>query len=244
MNWKDRYYVLVNDKCERIVVDRLDMSRRYKRMGRAFVNYSKYNGLTYYKHITLTQRQENYKPKFLNNFFNKVRREFGKIVYFWTTEVQERRYDRTGDAVLHWHVIIGFEPDTNIDAEKILKLQRFWPYGNLDVRSVRCLNLKYLLKYITKTINSPLHVVYGIRKAGMSAIGQLYRHSRHRINQILHWFSYNMELIGKTFKVDKHGVYYEYEYMDSVFRKSYVLVFPAWEIVGSFSDWDLDYLGF
>lgn len=68
INYNARYFVMENHEGERIVVDRCDYMRKYKKMARGWVNYTQYNGLVYYKHITLTQAKESYKPNILNNF--------------------------------------------------------------------------------------------------------------------------------------------------------------------------------
>jgi len=232
IDFKARYFVMQNRDGRRIVVDRFDRMHRYRKMARAFVNYTQFNGFVYYKHITLTQAIESYKPNLLNNFFNKVRRYYGDIAYIWTAEIQEERLEKYNEAVLHWHVIVGFLPGTDIDSSEIARLQRYWRYGNLDIRSIKRLNLSYILKYITKSLNNSIHKV---RRISMSRIPLLYRHFKSNIIKCIEWAEYNLERLFGFYRVDSKGIYYRY--FDDLFqkwRKDYMLLLNSWRLVGSF----------
>ncbi|MBI5057087.1 MAG: hypothetical protein HZB61_10785 [Nitrospirae bacterium] len=137
-----------------------------KRLAQGFLNKVRIEPY-FLKHITLTQAKENYQPKFLNLFFSNMRCYYGKIVYIWTAEIQEKRLESTGEAVLHWHVIIGFPIDIEFGKEDVLRIQRYWKYGNVDIRPVRKPSMSYLMKYITKSLGDGYDKV---RRIGSSQI--------------------------------------------------------------------------
>ena len=235
MDWYARYFKVRNQDGEEIVIDRYDNTRNYKRMGRAFCNFTKMNGLLFIKHITLTQAKESYKPNILHPFFMALRKRYGRIAYIWTAEIQEERREKYGDVVLHWHVVVAFEPDVHFGKEDILKIQSYWKYGNVDIKPVKKLNLGYIMKYIQKSLDTPLIEYQGlkVRKISMSRIPQLYRHCKEKMLQCLDWFKFHLDDIGKFFKVDKKGIYYEFPDYWGVLRKDYAVMLNRWVIV----DW-------
>lgn len=157
-----------------------------------------------------------------------------------TAEIQEERREKYGEAVLHWHLVVAFEPDVRFDKEDIVRIQRSWKYGNVDVKPIRKLNLNYILKYIQKALDTPLIEYHGlrVRKISMSRIPVMYRYFREKVHRIIEWFDCHTERIGKFFKVDKKGIYYEYwDSAWSRWRKDYALVLNSWQIVDSY-DYD------
>jgi hypothetical protein len=140
-----------------------------------FINYVKENvERPFYKHITLTLA----KPlanhsNVLNGFFNKMRRDFGKIVYVWTSEIQEERLEKYGDAVLHWHVMVCFTEYVLFDGEKIKKIVAYWPYGIVQVRPAPLERLNYLIKYIDKAVGEGINGK--VRHSGSSRVHPMYK---------------------------------------------------------------------
>ncbi|HXX53768.1 MAG TPA: hypothetical protein VEI28_04275 [Thermodesulfovibrionales bacterium] len=111
-----------------------------------------------YKFITLTQGAESYHPRILNDFMNSMRRYYGHVIAFWTVEVQEKRALRTGDRVLHWHIMLFF-PDlrqSDFGRMDVFRIQSYWKYGDdrnsADIVPVYKPRLDYLLKYVTKAL--------------------------------------------------------------------------------------------
>jgi|WetSurMetagenome_2_1015567.scaffolds.fasta_scaffold00012_29 hypothetical protein len=244
MNWTDRYWLVESKEGEVVLIDRKVSLGNYKRMARGFENYTKMNGYTYYKHVTLTQKKESYEPKFLNNFFMALKRRYGRVAYIWCAEVQEERLERTGESVLHYHIVIAFEYGTEFSREDILKIQSYWKYGNVDIKPVRNRKiLNYIMKYISKSLETPLLCYRGlkVRKIGMTRIGQIYRHIKRHFCRILEWFDYDIDKIGKFFKVDKKGIYWNY--WDEIFRswhKDYALVVNRWRVLETFEEMPAD----
>lgn len=158
---------------------------RYRRLGMGFLNSLKMTP-RFVKHITLTQRVESYKPNILNPFFVKLRRYYGNAVYVWTAEVQESRAETSGERVLHWHVLIGFDYGIDFGKEDIARLQLYWKYGNLDVKPVRRANLGYLMKYIGKALG--LGFEYSIRRIGSSQIAGYLRQSWQKVAGAIQFF--------------------------------------------------------
>lgn len=239
MNWSARYFKVKNQDGEEVVIDRWDARSRYNKLARAFVQHAKHEGLLYYKHITLTQKEESYKPRILHPFLMALKKRYGRIAYIWTVEVQEERKEKYGVSVLHWHLVVAFEPDVSFGREDIEKIQSYWSYGNVDIRPVRKLNLDYVLKYVQKSLDTPLIEYQGmrVRKIGMSRISQLYRHAKENIHKIMNWFEGRFHEMGEFFKVDKKGVYYEwYDSWFDRWRRDYALVVNAWQIVDAYDE--------
>lgn len=135
---------------------------------------------------------------------------------------------------MHWHVIVAFRPGTDINTEEIARLQQYWKYGNLDVRSVRKLNIGYILKYITKSLNNVIEIPYKIRRISMSRVPELYRHVKANIIKAIEWSGFNLKKIFGFFRVDKKGIYYRY-YDDyfKVWCKDYAILLNSWQLIGS-----------
>jgi hypothetical protein len=168
---------------ERLTID--TYVGRYKRLGMGFLNNLKMNP-AFLKHITLTQREESYKPNILNPFFVQLRRFYGDVSYIWTAEVQEERYEKYGERVLHWHVIVAFDEDIDFGREDVFRLQRYWKYGNLDIKPIRKASLTYLMKYISKALD--IDVGAKIRRIGSSRIAAYFRMPWNKFLKALSWF--------------------------------------------------------
>jgi len=140
------------------------------------------------KHVILTQAVESYKPRILDNFLCAMRKWYGDIVYIWTVELQEERLEKYGEAVLHWHFVIGFDWGINFGRDDVLRMQRYWKYGFCDVRPIHNLNLSYLLKYITKSLNSPLEKIHKIRRIGTGRVAVWLKQSWRRVMEAYEFF--------------------------------------------------------
>jgi hypothetical protein len=114
-----------------------------------------------------------------------MRKYYGDIVYIWTIEVQEERAEKYDDRVLHWHIMIGFDYDIEFGKDDIIRIQRYWKYGNVDVKPVRKPNMGYLMKYITKSLDSPIESAYKVRKIGSSRIWGYLRQSWTKLSMAI-----------------------------------------------------------
>lgn len=109
----------------------------------------------------------------LRRFIRLVRKKYPGYRWVAVPEIQEKRAERTGFEVWHWHLAVkGFQD--------VRYLREVWRSvvgeGNIDVRGPsgksRCgkLNLAYyLVKYISKkveAVNSGLHRYFGTRDVG------------------------------------------------------------------------------
>ena len=188
---KERYLLLKNEETgESCMID--TVLARYQKIACGFMNFLRLNP-SYCKHIILTQSYEQYKPKHINNFMNQMRRRYGKIAYIWTVEIQEKRLQKYKEAVLHWHLIVGFKMFTDIDDQEIKKIQSFWKYGDdrnsVEIRSIKSPSTSYILKYITKALDSPILSEYRVRKIGTSMIESYLKQSWAKVQRIVSYFA-------------------------------------------------------
>lgn len=181
----DYIYIKNEFTGEEAVIDR-KMARSNKIM-LGFMNSVRL-GCYRVKMITLTQAVESYQPKHINNFLNCVRRRHGAVVYVWTNEIQEERFKKYGERVLHWHILVAFDWETDIDVDEIKRLQRYWKHGTLKVTSASYERTKYLLKYITKSLGTVLEYQYKIRRIGSSKIEGWLKQSWKRLLEAWDWF--------------------------------------------------------
>lgn len=136
--------------------------------------------------ITLTYAKEsNYKDskKHLNNFFNKLRKDYKSLKYLWVLEYG------TKNKRLHYHVLTNIKMNITLSSTKEMKLtehkaleqefsKNYWNYGFVDIRSLKqedntnialyvacyitqdLLELKFtgyrVYGYSNKTLNKPL----------------------------------------------------------------------------------------
>ena len=167
-----RYLLLHNEKTgEDCVIDKVEA--RHRRLACGYMNLLKMKGY-FIKHIILTQGYEQYKPKHINAFMVKMRRYYGKLHYLWTVELQMERLKETGEAVLHWHILLGFPSGTSIGADDIKRIQNYWKFGDMrnsvEIRPVKNASVNYLMKYITKALDCAVMTQYKIRRIGSSLI--------------------------------------------------------------------------
>lgn len=218
---------------------------RYQRLAQGFLNHLKLNG-GFLKHIILTQSEESYHPKILNNFLMALKKRFGKLHYLWTVEIQEHRLEKYGKAVMHWHILCAFPEGTWFDSEglDIAKIQSYWKYGDMtnsvEVRSVRSPSLTYLLKYTTKALCSP--VAEKVRRIGSSMIAGYLRQSWTKLSRLLEntvcsgWCSLD-EL--KLFSFSRNGsafVHVTDENGERSREKIYDSGKSAWSVIGRYDE--------
>lgn len=169
---------------------------RYRRLAQGFLNKMKV-GRYFVKMITLTQGDESYRPKFLNSFLTNLRIFYGKCPYLWTVEVQEKRFITYGEKVLHFHILVGFPWDHRFTGDDIRRLNSWWSYGSVEVTPApdRYRSVRYLLKYITKSLSSPLLAEYDIRRVGSSNLPGYLRQSWEKFSAAVeHFQSWGQEL--------------------------------------------------
>lgn len=154
---------------------------RYRRMSQAFINSLKLEA-RFLKHITLTQSYEQYKPRMLKNLLMALRRRYPNTIYIWCVEIQEERLKKYGEAVLHWHILTAFQYDVglNFGAEDIEKIVSYWKFGGVQVSAVRKPSVSYLLKYMTKALNTPIE--YNVRRMGSSKLPGYLRQSWKKLS--------------------------------------------------------------
>lgn len=163
---------------------------RAKKVAMGFMNTLRLSPY-YVKHIILTQSKESYKPNILHSFFTRMRQVYGNIVYLWTAEIQEERLQNTGEAVLHWHIICGFEWDGSkrFDSDDVKQIQKFWKFGDMrnsvEVRKVFKPSFSYLMKYMTKAIASEIVNDFKLHRVGSSRIAGWLRQSWSRLTRAI-----------------------------------------------------------
>lgn len=200
---------------------------RYERLGKGFLNKMRFSHNSFLKHITLTQKTESYHPRILNNFFSAVRRYYGDVIYIWTAEIQEFRSEKFGDKVLHWHVLIAFDNDIQFGRDDVIRLQKYWKYGNLDIRPVRKPSVSYLMKYITKSLGSGFGK---IRRVGSSCIEAYYRQGLNALISAIMFFG---GLVPLSEYYWYRGRAYLYENVEHQRGRIYIYNPPRqWEVVG------------
>lgn len=177
-----RYIKIRNSETEEEVIIDTYMSR-YRRLAMGFLNTLKLDPY-FVKHITLTQKVENYKPRILDDFRRKLKRFYGDVVFLWTVEAQER-------GVLHWHLLVGFpyDPEGIFNKSDIDRIQLYWKYGNVDIKPIRKPSMFYLLKYITKSLDVGLELIdYQIKRIGSTRISGYLRQSWTRLLKAIEYF--------------------------------------------------------
>ena len=228
---------------QRVVID--PSRSRYIKMSQGFINMLRLEG-RFLKHITLTQTKESYKPRILNSFMMALKKRYGKFLYIWSVEIQEKRFIKYGDKVLHWHCLIGFDYNIGLDfgGEDIRKIASYWKHGGCEIVPVKKPSVRYLMKYITKALNAD--VDFKIRRMGCSSLPSFYRQSWKKLAPAiealtskglpLHQFDF--------FYWDYRGgfVVYDYEicrrrHGNRLFKKNYRFYFyrhpkSDWSVVG------------
>lgn len=113
--------------------------------------------------ITLTFKKEtDYKvsKKYLNNLFNKLRKDYPKLKYIWILEYGEEH------GRLHYHVLTNILSHLNLKVDgrkskehKSLEnifCSQYWKYGFVDIRNFKCeenINVAlYVSTYIIKSL--------------------------------------------------------------------------------------------
>jgi hypothetical protein len=175
---------------------------RYRRLAQGFLNKLKLEP-RFVKMITLTQGKESYHPKILNTFLTNLRTFYEDISYLWTVEVQEKRYLTSGEKVLHWHILVGFPWEHKFTGDDVRRLDSWWQYGTVEVTPApdRYRSVSYLMKYISKSLSSPLLDEYDIRRIGSSKLAGYLRQSWKRLTDALsHFTAYGWNISDYTWR--------------------------------------------
>ena len=193
---------------EEIVVEGLEDRDTYLKLKRArtaarkFSNFVRLTGHDVkLKHIVLTQGEEGFNPRYLNSFLTSLKRRFSYFSYFWTSEIQKERLEKTGDAVLHWHLVIAIPFDDDCNQEDISKL---WKRGFVWVSSVNGSGiLKYIMKYITK--DGEYFEEKSARKFGGCRIPSVYSLTLRQLRKALEQVAYDFNLLESWAWVNGRG---------------------------------------
>lgn len=94
----------------------------------------------------------------LKRFVEKVRKRKGgeHFEYIGVTEIQTKRFEETGKAVLHFH-LIAFNSGFSVNKKKYPNpdLEKIWKHGRCDVRPITSKGIAtYLSKYLSKDMLS------------------------------------------------------------------------------------------
>ncbi len=226
------------------VVKILNKSKKemaYRRLAQGFLNFIKYEvKRPFIKHVTLTQKRENYKPRILDDFRRKLKSRYGKIYSLWVVEVQKERLARSGEAVIHWHMMLVFAKRVEFGKKDVLAIQKMWKYGNVDIKPVRKASVSYLMKYIGKAFKGgDFTQVEGARRVGASRFSSFYKQSEAKIKKAWDFF----KKIGREYTEMVNDYYWEngkcfVQGIDGTGRRSgrvYLYKPARWEFKG-FSD--------
>lgn len=214
---------------EEIIINTDKKESRYRRICLGFLNKLKMES-KFVKHIILTQKEENYRPTIIHSFMTRMKKVYPGSLYIWTVEEQER-------GVLHWHIIYAFDWEIDFTKEDVLRIQKFWKYGIVEVVPVRKrVNLNYLTKYITKALSNAELLSRHIKRIGTSRIEGWLKQGWQRVLRAIKWF-----LDAGYCELDdfywRNGRAYV-EYVNE--RGSYLVYKPPkeWEVVGyATSEW-------
>ena len=206
----------------------------YDRIAKGFLNSVKLRP-HFIKHIILTQAKESYKPRILHSFLVALKKRYGNVVYIWTVELQEKRFHTTGEAVLHWHIIVAFPYEIGIGfgREDIEKIQRYWKYGHVKVVPVRKLNLGYLMKYLEKELSQDIGLstlFEGVRRIGTSKISPWLKQGFPSVLAVMSWFA----VVGQDINSFHWYKGSAYVYEDARYKRGRLYVYKRkkeWEYV-------------
>ncbi len=212
----------------------------YDRIAKGFLNTMKLKNY-FVKHIVLTQAKESYKPKILSNFMTMMKRKYGKdCVYIWTVELQEKRFEETGDAVLHWHIMYAFpyEIGLNFKREDIEFIAKKWKYGLVKITPVRKMSLGYLMKYIKKELSEEIGIKElfdRVRRIGTSVIPGYMKQGFNHVLEMLSWFALNT--------IDPDEFYWykgsAYLYLDEKYKRGREYIYKRtvnWEFIDGWNE--------
>lgn len=155
--------------------------------------------------LTLTfAKESNYKEskKYLNNLFNKLRRDYKGLKYLWVLE-----YGENGTHRLHYHVLTNIPIDINLSTSKEYKTkehkeleqkfkQQYWKYGFVDIRKLNDegnTNVAlYVSSYIVKSmkdISLNGYRIYGYSYKTMDKPKIYKSMDKRTIEEILNYYS-------------------------------------------------------
>ena len=152
--------------------------------------------------ITLTFAEEqNYKysKKYLNNFFNKLRKDYPNLKYLWVLEYGEE------NGRLHYHVLTNILSHLNLKVEgrksnehKSLEktfMDHYWKYGFVDIRDFKQeenINIAlYVSTYMIKSlkdINLEGYRIYGYSHKTLEKPLEIRCYSKDSLIELLNTF--------------------------------------------------------
>lgn len=134
--------------------------------------------------VTLTYRDAHgWRPEHVRNYLHSVRKWLkrltgDRLAYVWVAEVQTERERRTGDAVLHYHVVFWLPKGVTMPkADK----RGWWPHGMTKTERVRKSAVAYVMKYASK-FDSKEGLPHGARIYGVGGLDAAARGVRRWCN--------------------------------------------------------------
>lgn len=138
--------------------------------------------------VTLTYAEANaWEPKHISRAVDGFRRWCQRrgypCKYTWVAEIQPKRLERTGDAVVHYHAIIWLPVgvqmpfwDIPITSAAGRVREAFWPHGMTNTERARS-GVGYLMKYLSK-LGELTVFPEGLRLYGVGGLDDLARQVR------------------------------------------------------------------
>lgn len=170
---------------EGAVIEADPVKMRVKRMRRVILTSARYleadqraEGAAVPLAVTLTYRKAGeWEPRHMRAFMKRVgawaaRRAIRRLRYIWVAEIQERRYSRTGEAVVHYHAVIWL-PASQARHFPFPDSNGWWPHGWSRVEACRC-GAAYAAKYASKSGEAGAFPK-GLRLFGAGGLGPVRR---------------------------------------------------------------------
>ena len=251
-----RFKEFVSPSGERFIQD--SKYHRQENLMKGWLNKCADMGQGLYKHVMLTQDHEHYKPKIRDGFRRRLNRYFegrgfGKVQEVWSVEIQDERAERSGEVVLHWHVVFfvpGMRP-SQFTGDDVRAVKGMWDYGGKKNgvrfgKPVRKPSLGYLMKYIADDLGADLASEFKVHRVGSTQVEGFWRRSVKKLGMAL--AKYGEWIREGVMEVDWKGVFVRRPLTDreveaneqNPFRcrwrscKSYWFLFPSsgWRFAG------------
>lgn len=103
--------------------------------------------------VTLTHaKPDRWQPRQITEWVQKLKYRLGSALwaYCWVAEVQAERHKKTGDAVIHYHVLVWSTKHPRFQDRKEGRRGKAWKWGQSRVEPVEKLGGNYLAKYAGK----------------------------------------------------------------------------------------------
>ena len=181
--------------------------------------------------VTLTYAEANaWEPKHISRAVDGFRRWCKRrgypCKYTWVAEIQPKRLERTGEAVVHYHAIIWLPVGVQMpfwDKPNLTPAGRvreaFWPHGMTNTERAKS-GVGYLMKYLSK-LGELTVFPDGLRLYGVGGLDDLARQVRSWYN-LPEWVK-NLYGVGSVKRSDGYLVVLETgEILSPMFRREFV----------------------